>query len=178
VRIGRAARGLAGGGLATYTVPGSFDRVGGAEVIRVEDSADTLFGQFRNGSILRVPSPEEIASVNPADVRVTVLNGAGVDGLAGQARDLLISRGYPVAGVGNSEPVDATVVRYPPGQEAEAQRVANEIPGTGIEESSDVDGITLVLGPGAQLDAAAAPAPTAPAPSGPGQTPAPPPPDC
>jgi hypothetical protein len=80
--------------------------------------------------------------------------------------------------VGNAgEQVLDTVVRYPAGQEAEAQRVANEIPGTEIEES-DVAGITLVLGSGVQLGAPAAPA--APAPGAPAPAPgaAPPPQDC
>ena len=183
VRLGRAARGLAAGGLATYTVPGSFTRIGGAEVIRADDdAAEALFAQFRDGSILRVPTPEEVAAVNPADVPVTVLNGAGISGLAAQGQEFLAARGFPVAEVGNADPADQTVVRYPRGREAEAQRVANELPGIEIEESGDIRGggvVELVLGPDAQL-AAPAPPPSAPAtPAVPGAAPPPAPPvDC
>lgn len=56
LRLARAGRGFAGAGLATYTVPGTVSRVGGASVVVPDqEAADALFGQFRDGSILRPP---------------------------------------------------------------------------------------------------------------------------
>jgi len=155
VRLASAAEGLAGGGIATYTVPGSFARVGGADVIRLDEAAaEALFARFRDSSILRIPTPEEVAALTPADVRVAILNGAGIDGLAARGQQVLSSRGFPVTGVGNAEPVDRTVVRYPRGLEAAAQLVARQVPGARTEESRGVREVTLVLGPDAQLDTA------------------------
>lgn len=62
VRLALAANGQAGGGLATYTVPGSFTKIGGADVIRLDtDAAEALFARFRDGSILRTPPPDAAA---------------------------------------------------------------------------------------------------------------------
>lgn len=58
LRLARAGRGFAGAGLATYTVPASGARIGGAAVLVPDESAaDALFAQFRDGSILD-PAPE------------------------------------------------------------------------------------------------------------------------
>lgn len=57
VRVARGTRGLASGGLATYTVPTHPKTIGGADVL-VPDKGDAeaLFAQFRDGSILREES--------------------------------------------------------------------------------------------------------------------------
>jgi len=157
-----AAKGLAGGNLATYTVPGTFDRISGAEVIRLDEPAsEALFAQFRDSSILHVPPPAETTVLRPADVPVAIRNGAGIDGLAGMARQMLSSRGFPVTDVGNTGWIGHSEVRYPPGLHAQAQLVANQVPGTRIVESRDVGVVTLVLSTDAELDppAASAPAP-------------------
>jgi LCP family protein required for cell wall assembly len=57
LRLARAGRGFAGAGLATYTVPATDARVGGAAVVTADAAAaDALFAQFRDGSILRPPA--------------------------------------------------------------------------------------------------------------------------
>lgn len=54
VRVARGARGLAGGGLATYTVPTRPKTIGGADVLVPDkEAAEALFGQFRDGAVLR-----------------------------------------------------------------------------------------------------------------------------
>lgn len=163
LRLARAGRGLAGGGLATYTVPATPDTIGGAAVlVPAEGEAAALFAQFRDGSILHPPSSGDPSAVTPDQVTVTVLNGAGVSGLAAQGQQFLSERGFSVAGIGNAEPVDATVVLHPAGQADAAALVAAQVPGATAQESSDVDGVTLVLGPGADLSAPPAPAEPAP----------------
>jgi len=169
LRLARAARGLAGGGLATYTVPAVPETIGGAAVLVPDDSeAAALFAQFRDGSILHPPTSGDPSGLTPDQVTVTVLNGAGVSGLAAQGREYLRERGFDVAGIGNADPVDRTVVLHPAGQADAAALVASQVPGATTQESSDVEGVTLVLGPDADLsDAPAAVEPPAaePAPS-------------
>jgi LCP family protein required for cell wall assembly len=169
LRIARVARGLAGGGLASYTVPATPANVGGAAVlVPSEAEAAALFTSFRDGSVLETAAAE--AGLTPADVRVAVLNGAGIQGLAGQGRDYLTQRGFQVTEVGNAEPVDRTVVRHRPELEPAARLVAQHVPGAATEPSTEGPPLALVLGPDVDL---AAPPPPAdePAPD------APPPPD-
>lgn len=66
LRLARAARGFAGSGLATYTVPTTTARVGGAAMLVADDvAAGELYGQFRDGSILQ-PPPEPEGPAGPA----------------------------------------------------------------------------------------------------------------
>ncbi len=144
-RFARGVRGLAGGGAPTYTVPADPGRTsGGAEVLYVRDSeAEALFAQFRDGSIL----DESIDAVAPADIRVSVTNGAGASGLAGRVAGLLEARDYDIAEVGNAEARDTTTIRYPPGADAQAQRLLDDLPsGATLERSSEVTHVTLILG--------------------------------
>jgi LCP family protein required for cell wall assembly len=178
LRFARAARGLAGGGLAAYTVPATPANIGGAAVlVPAEAEAAAVFAQFRDGSVLHaveVPAP-------PPSVGVRVLNGAGVSGLAAQAQAHLESRGFEVTGIGNAERVDRTVVQHAPGLEAAAQQVAAALPGAAVEEVAGEAPLTVVLGPDASFEAPPpaedVPAPAEPAPA-PDQAPAPLPVDC
>ena len=164
LRLARAARGLAGAGLATYTVPANGASIGGAAVL-VPDlaQAETIFGQFRDGSILRVPTAEEVAALQPGDVPVAVRNGAGVEGLAAEAQAFLSARGFRVTDIGDAEGVERTVVRHAPGQEAAARLLVDALPGAAAEAVDGLDGVVLVLGPDARL-AGPPPAPPTPQP--------------
>jgi LCP family protein required for cell wall assembly len=145
--LGRIAWGLRGlaDGAATYTVPGAHARIGGAAVLEpIMSEAEPLFEGFRTGAVLDESADED--ALSPEDVTVTVLNGAGVSGLASAVADQLEARGYPIAGIGNADPVDETVVRYPSGQRAAAEMVAAEAPGGARVEEAGVDTVTVVLG--------------------------------
>ncbi len=146
-RIAWGARGLAAGRAATHTVPGD-PRItsGGAWVLDVrQPEAEALFASFRRGSVL--DEGTEASVPDPAEITVRVLNGSGVAGLAGQTADALEAQGYQVVEIGNAEPVERTAVRHPPGQQAAAQRLAGDVPGsTTLEESTSADDVTLVLG--------------------------------
>lgn len=52
LKLGRAARGFAGAGLATYTVPAAPQTIGGAAVLVPGADAAALFASFRDGSVL------------------------------------------------------------------------------------------------------------------------------
>lgn len=151
-RLTRAARGLAGAGLATYTVPANAANIDGAAVLVADPAqAEPLYDSFRDGGILELAPAPDVAAIQPGDVPLRVLNGAGVEGLAAQARDFLGARGFAVAEIGNSDPVPGTVVRHAPGLQAAAQLVADQIPGATTEEQPDLTDVALVIGPGADF---------------------------
>lgn len=145
-RIGLGIRQLAAGRTVAHTVP---TQPSGDVLALVEDEARVLFDRYRDGRVLDEAAGTE--GPTPADVELTVLNGAGVSGLAGRTADALEAAGFTVADIGNADPVDATVVRYPPGSRAEAELTADEIgrlAGTtvAISEDPSVERVTLVLG--------------------------------
>ncbi|MBW3605073.1 MAG: LCP family protein [Actinobacteria bacterium] len=148
LRLAIGGRGVAGGKIVTETVPATPAVVGGAAVLQVtQPAADTLFERYRSGAIFEaVPSSDR--TVAPEDVELAVLNGADVEGIAGQTAEQLRAVGFTVRSVGNAEPTTTTVVRYPPGRDAEARTVAAQAPGgdIAIEEDAGVDVVTLVIG--------------------------------
>lgn len=148
-RLGWAGRSLARGDVATHTVPVTpATTAGGAAVLHPrQPEADQLFARFRDGSIL------ERAAPRPEQVSVTVLNGAGVSGLAGQIAELLEGRGYDVVDIGNTDRRERTAVYHPVGERAAAELVADDLPGRPtIEESSEVTSVTIQLGSDAAGD--------------------------
>jgi LCP family protein required for cell wall assembly len=149
-RMAWGGRSLAAGTAVTYTVPADPRTTsGGADVLELRTGeAEVIFSRFRDGSILdEVSGADDAPELAPADVQVTVLNGAGVAGLAGETAAGLEARGYPIVEVGNAPATDTTVVRHPPGQDAAARLVAGDLPGSAaVEESSEVGVVTVVLG--------------------------------
>ena len=148
VRLGLAGRGVANGRITTETVPSVPANIGGAAVLQVsQPDAEALFERFRSGSIFDEVSSDGQA-VAPEDVELVVLNGSGVDGLAGQTAAALEERGFTVIDVGNASASSVTVVKYPPGQEAAARTVAAQAPGgnVDVEQDDGVQAVTLILG--------------------------------
>ena len=147
MRLGLGARGIANGRIATETVPAVPANVGGAAVLQVNEAeAQDVFDRFRTGAIFdEVPTGDTVA---PEDVELDVLNGSGIEGLAGQTAEALEARGFVVRDVGNAPATTTTVVRYPDGQEAQARTVAAEAPGgdVAVEADDNVEVVTLVLG--------------------------------
>jgi hypothetical protein len=84
------------------------------------EDAEALFQRFREGAPLRaggpaIPGEDDVASLVGA-VPVAVLNGAGVDGLAGRVEAMLAADGYLVVGTGNAPSFGGggTIVTYDP----------------------------------------------------------------
>lgn len=140
-RLGWGMRGLAGGAV-TETVPAEPATVGGAAVLEPLPEADEVFARFRTGAVLG-----EGSGPRSEDVPVAVLNGTDVSGLAGRTAEALVGRGFPVEEVGNADDVDASVIRFPPGQRAGAELVAGTL-GRDVElvEDGSVAVVTLVVG--------------------------------
>lgn len=102
-------------------------------------------------------------AVAPSSVTVDVLNGSGGDGVAGRNATALRQAGFVVGHVGDTAGVSATAVRFPAGQQAQAQLVAARVPGAAASQSGSVSRVTLVLGADGRGVTAA---PTRAAPSG------------
>lgn len=165
-RLARAGRGLAAGGLATYTVPTVGDTIDGASVQIQTEEADAVFARFASGAVLDTPAGAPGAGLLPSDIVLDVLNATDVGGLAARGAEVMTQRGFTVGDVGNAEPVARSVVRYRPGGEAAAQVVAEQLPGVLTEAAPEAEAeLALVLGTDAEnLFTAPAPPPaTAPA---------------
>ena len=72
----------------------------------------------------------------PAEVKILVLNGSGLVGVAGQATDILNGKGYTTIPPANAPAkVPATVVYYTEGYQADAEAIAAAL-GTGAHGGS------------------------------------------
>jgi LCP family protein required for cell wall assembly len=147
LRFARGARGLATGAAVTETVPATVGAAGDASVLFVDEAAAApIFASFADGSVLD-DAEGGAEAIDPADVPVRVLNGAGVSGLAGQVGQLLEGRGYPVLEVGNTDTRSGTLIRHPRAQRIGAHRLAGEVPGGAqLEETTEVTDVTILLG--------------------------------
>lgn len=143
-RLGLAGRALAGGAAVSATVPASGARIGGASVLQIDESAaESLFASFRDGSIL----DQAKTGVTPAETKVAVHNGAGVQGLADATANQLRDRGYEVTDIGNAEPRATSVIRHRADQRPNAELLAREFPtAVTLEETDEVNTVTLILG--------------------------------
>ena len=162
-QLARAARGLAGAGLATYTVPANAANIGGATVLVPDpDAAGPLYASFADGSVLDLTVSPDVSALQPGDVPVRVLNATGTEGLAASTRDFLEARGFSIVGIGNAAPRDATVVQYAGPNIAAAQLVADQIPGATLEQNDTLDEVVLIVGTAVDMSAPAPPPMTEP----------------
>lgn len=144
-KLGWGLRGLAAGNAVTETVPATPADRGGAAVLIPDESAEEIFAAFRDGSAFGGSSSE--SAVDRSTVAVTVLNGAGLEGAAGDTSDALEERGWTIASVGNAEPQARTSIRYAPSQQAAAELLARDLPvDVELVEDDGAEGLVLVLG--------------------------------
>lgn len=102
------------GGVTTKQVPYVADKVvsdGGDVIIPDEDMKAQLVQNMLIDPPVPTPSPDPgaLAAISPRSVSVDVENGTGVGGMGKRVADLLRSRGFQIAGVGNDgDSVSAT----------------------------------------------------------------------
>ena len=127
--------------LVTYSLEGTPDTVGAAQILRLVEGPQTeaTLSLFRGGT----------GELAPESVRVTVRNGTGGPRQGAEATAALAGLGF-VASVAGDEVgggAEGTVVRYPPGQEAAADLVARWLAGGArLEATPGTSGIELVTG--------------------------------
>lgn len=150
-RLTLTARGLAAGTVVRTTVPTTPETINGAQVLVEAADAQAVYAAHRDGSVLEGVGDAAGDADPRADVRVVVLNGAGVQGLAGQTGEGLVALGYPEPDLGNAERTRATTVNHPPQLQAEAERLADDVAGAlgvrpAVQAGQEGDRLTLVLG--------------------------------
>ena len=93
-------------------------------------------------------SEADILTVSPSNILVTVLNGSGVAGRAGETSQVLASAGFVIVNVGDADRPDyaRTQVRYAPGSFEAARTVAAALPGSELIEDAGATTVTIVLG--------------------------------
>ena len=111
------------------------------------EQAEALFQALREGTRLPdvgLTTPQEL---QPEDVRIAVLNGAGRSGLAAEVRSYLEARGFTVVSTGNAETFDLprTELSFAPEQRPKARYLREFLP-AGVEPS---------IGPSATVPAGA-----------------------
>ena len=88
-------------------------------------------------------------AVNPGEVDVAVLNGTSVPGLAAKVGDDVRVNGFRLGAVTNSrDQFDQTVVRYAPGQQRAAKKVAHDL---GVKPVQPIDRQTEQAAGGANV---------------------------
>lgn len=162
VSLGKRFRSLTPESLQQFSLPVVADRVGGASVLFLEEGPEAaeILDVFRGDP----PAATEV--VAPSAVTVRVLNGTGVAGQAGGARDGLSAAGFTIAGVGDgTSGTDVTTIRYGAGQGAKAALLARYLePETQSLEDPTLVGVDAVIVTGASYAGVLA-APRAPEPA-------------
>ena len=189
VSLGKRFRSLTPESLQQFTLPVVADRVNGASVLFLDEGQESsaILDVFRG---LPPTAPEAVA---PSAVTVRVLNGTGVPGQAGEARDGLGAAGFTVAGVGDGASGTAvTTIRYGAGQGPKAALLARYFePEVQVVEDVTLEGVDAVISTGAsfvgvlttprppeQAPAVAEATTTVPPPPPPGEAPPPTVPEC
>ncbi|MFC4603529.1 LCP family protein [Rhodococcus kronopolitis] len=172
VTLGRSLQKVDAGAITFLTVPTDGTDELGNEVPRLDDiksifraiiDDEPLPGESRKEpevkqdeaaagpSTATTPPPApRLLSVDTSGVSLQVSNASGVTGVAATAAESLGAEGFQIYSVGNYSGTSAnTLIRYAPGQAAEAATVAASIPGALLLETSteELGGmIDVVLG--------------------------------
>ena len=154
IRLGNRFRSLDPSKIDMYTVPITPTSINGAAVLLLqEEAAQPVLDIFRG---TETPTGDggtaaPLVTVEPSTVRVEVLNGAGVRGLAAQTEQSLTALSFEVTGKGDadSSQYEHTIIRFAKGQEAAARTLASVIE-SGAElqpvTSAGTGDVQLVLG--------------------------------
>ncbi|HZR12889.1 MAG TPA: LCP family protein [Acidimicrobiia bacterium] len=122
------------------------DQQGQSVLYLKQPDADQVLAQLRSfGSAGSAGS----STVKPAEVKVRVLNGTGINGQAAAASSALVNAGFVPAGTGNGQHTSTTTVRYLPSEQEKAALVQQYLGGVGrlVADSSIVDAdVVVVLG--------------------------------
>ena len=102
-RLAFAAQGLATGSAVRSTVPTTPTTIDGNAVLVEAADAEAVYAVHRDGSVLDAVERSDGDADPREDVAVVILNGAGIQGLAGTTAEALVASGYPPPDLGNAE---------------------------------------------------------------------------
>jgi polyisoprenyl-teichoic acid--peptidoglycan teichoic acid transferase len=114
----------------------------GAHLKLKQPDADAVLSRLRTFGVPK----GDFAKLIPAQVRVRVLNGSGVEGAAGQALAGFQRYSFAPAGTGNTDAIDSTEIHYRPGNENKALLVASYMQGVGhVVADTDISDADVVV---------------------------------
>jgi LCP family protein required for cell wall assembly len=155
-RLAESVQGMSAGKVKFATVPTHPYPVDPNRVEWTQPDAQQLFTAIRNDNKVPDrrrggaggPSSRPSAKVSPAQVRVRVLNGAGIGGLAQRAAEQLKTQGFNVIEVGNAGLTTAqSQIRHGSGAADHAAALAGLVPGARTSADGAQPGVVdLVLG--------------------------------
>jgi LCP family protein required for cell wall assembly len=129
-------QGLAAGNVAFETVPvlGDGDSESDGAVLKVDPQAVQAFV----AKVIDAHPAPDFTPGSPARATVTVdvLNASGVRGLAKSVSEQLAKQGFAQGAIGNTPTRATSVVRYPTGEQAAGQAVADTLGGLPVEEGA------------------------------------------
>ena len=143
VALGRRFASFDAESLQTFSVPADpFRTAGGASVLDMDErEAEPIFNIFRG---------LEPGELTPGLVEVTVLNGIGEEGLAGDISAAVQRLGFTTGTPGDTiEPAMETAIYHAPGDEASAVLLARHVSGPvlfGLDEDLAAGDVVLVAG--------------------------------
>ena len=148
VKLAEQMQNLKSGNLQFTTIPNLGDETldGVGDVIVVNTDAMPAFID----QLIGRPVDNGLQSAKPADpstVTVAVVNDTSGDGVEQTNARALEQAGFTTTiPPASSDVIARTTIRYPAGQEAAAKAVQQQVPGAVMQQTSDVGGVTLVLG--------------------------------
>jgi LCP family protein required for cell wall assembly len=151
LELGKSFHSLDPGVIQQYTLPVEpYTGAGGASYVRIIPTAKAKADAETILDVFRGIAPAVDAPVTASETNVQVMNGSGVDGLAGDATSQLQQLGFGVGTPGTVKVTTTTTVRYAPGQRAKAELVARYLKSdaTLLESTGQKVDVQLVLGQG------------------------------
>jgi LCP family protein required for cell wall assembly len=146
-----------------------------ADLLWTQPQDSLIFQAFRNDvpvshALLARP---RVPHLSRSKISVVVMNGTTSSGLQDTVGSALLQYGFkvPRTGTASSQDIGQTVIRYHPGQEAEALLLAKDLPGASLSQMSGpaqaigAGHITLLLGSDYGTAVTLGPAATAPQPA-------------
>lgn len=157
LRLGRRFRSLDPESVEMYTLPVVSARIGGADVLRLNQPEATQIIDLFMGRAPETTAPPDIP---PAAVRVRVLNGSGVGGAASRTAAALAGFGFQTTGTGDADrfSYQRTVIRYGKGQLDKARLVQAYLRAGAVLEEDRTLSVDVVLVVGRDFAGVARPA--------------------
>ena len=182
VNLGKQFRSLTPDTLAQFQLPVVNARWNGASVVKVQQSDAARVEEIMQ--VFRGVEPQDEAPVDPAGVKVQVLNGSGRSGEASAASEALQLVGFQLGSPGDGRSTERTTILYGSGQHNKAALLERYLAaGASLQEDPQLQGVDVRLLTGRDftgvLDQPRAAGPAgAPTTTPPPTTPPPPAPDC
>jgi LCP family protein required for cell wall assembly len=176
--IGASLRGLSSKDVQFVTAPNEPDPAKAGRVQFAQPQADEVFSAIAHDvSVPKVaPTPTatptaiaQVLTTSPSNVKVDVLNGSGVSGIAGQVSTALSARGFDVTGTADAANFGYTnsVIEYgTAGDLAAVNTLAAELSGVTVEQDASVTPGTIELIVGSDYTGLTPPTEAAPSASG------------